>query len=50
MAAKSKGQPNQVEKFKELARDLECNDSEPAFEAKVRRIAKPKPKDKRPTK
>ncbi|MFL5297369.1 MAG: hypothetical protein ACJ798_13390 [Phenylobacterium sp.] len=42
----------QLDKFKELARELECDDDEEAFKAKLRQIAKaprepvkPKPDD-----
>jgi hypothetical protein len=31
----------QTEKFKELARELECDEDEAAFEEKVRKVAKP---------
>lgn len=33
----------QLNKFKEAARQLECNEDEAAFEDKLRRIAKVKP-------
>lgn len=34
----------QADKFRELARDLECDEDEPAFEDKVRKVATaPKP-------
>ena len=38
----------QEHKFRELARQLECDDSEAAFEAKVKAVAKPKPKATKP--
>lgn len=38
-------QPTQAEKFRKAARDLDCEDSEQAFDAKLRSIAKQKPKD-----
>jgi hypothetical protein len=41
---------SQPDKFRDLARDLECDEDEAAFEEKVRKIAnssvqQPKPKD-----
>ena len=39
----------QVEKFKEAARELETDDREEAFDAKLKKIAKaPPPKDHNP--
>lgn len=35
----------QAQKFEQAARKLDCDDSEEAFDAKPRAIAKPKPKD-----
>lgn len=32
---------DQIEKFKQAARDLECDDSEKAFDGKLKAIAKP---------
>lgn len=32
----------QVDKFKELARELECDEDEAAFKDKVRKVAAPK--------
>lgn len=48
---KTKGKP-QSERFKETARELECDDDEAAFEAIVRKIAKQKhaKKDEKPRK
>ena len=43
--AKSK-QTEQLEKFKEAARQLETDDDEARFDAKLKRIAKAKPDDK----
>ena len=38
---------SQVEKFREAARELETDDSEEAFDAKLKKIAKaPPPQDK----
>jgi hypothetical protein len=34
--------PNQVERFKEAARALECDEDEAAFDEKLKGIAKPK--------
>lgn len=33
----------QADKFRELARDLECDEDAAAFEEKVRKVVKPKP-------
>jgi hypothetical protein len=33
---------SQLHKFKQAARDLECDESEEAFERKLKKIAKPK--------
>ena len=35
--------PKQSDKFKEAAREAECDESEASFEDKLRRIAKVKP-------
>ena len=37
---------SQADKFKEAARDLECDEDEVAFEDRLRRLAKQKPKEK----
>jgi hypothetical protein len=37
---------SQLEKFKQTARDLECDESEEAFERKLKKVAKEKPADK----
>ncbi|MCW5725120.1 MAG: hypothetical protein KIS81_09185 [Maricaulaceae bacterium] len=34
---------SQTEKFKALARELECDEDEKVFDDKLRRIAQPKP-------
>lgn len=41
---------SQVEKFREAAREIETDDSEEAFDAKLKKIAEapPKPKDEKP--
>lgn len=36
----------QADKFRELARELECDEDEAAFEEKVRRVAKAPPPEK----
>lgn len=36
---------SQSERFKEAARELECDDDEAQFEAKLKRVAKAKPRD-----
>jgi hypothetical protein len=39
---------SQIDKFKEAARELETDDSEEAFDAKLKKIAKaPPPKDEK---
>lgn len=38
--------PKQIERFKQAARELGCDENEAAFEDKLRRIAKPKRKPK----
>ena len=38
----------QSEKFKDLARELECDEDEDAFKAKLRQIAKAPPQHKSP--
>lgn len=37
---------SQLDKFKQAARELECDEDEKAFERKLRQIAKEKPVDK----
>jgi hypothetical protein len=41
--AKTKQTP-QIERFREKARELECDESDKAFEAVVRKVAKTPPK------
>ncbi|MCP5340883.1 MAG: hypothetical protein H6901_01540 [Rhodobacteraceae bacterium] len=38
----------QVDKFKEIARALECDDDEAHFDAKLKKVAKVKLKDEKP--
>ncbi|MBZ9909448.1 MULTISPECIES: hypothetical protein [Mesorhizobium] len=38
----------QSQKFEQAARELGCDDSEEVFDAKLRAIAKQKPKDEHP--
>jgi hypothetical protein len=39
----------QIDKFRELARELECDDDEAVFDEKLKRIATaPKPEEKAP--
>ncbi|CAM3286056.1 hypothetical protein SPAN111604_14770 [Sphingomonas antarctica] len=41
---------SQLDKFKETARDLECDEDEDAFKAKLRKIATaPKPAPEKPS-
>lgn len=40
---------SQLERFKEAARELGADDDEAAFNAKLRKIVKPKPTDKKPS-
>lgn len=35
----------QTKKFKELARELECDEDEKVFDRKLERVAKPRPSD-----
>lgn len=39
----SKAESSQADKFRELARDLECDEDAAAFEEKVRKVASRKP-------
>ena len=39
----TKPEPSQVDKFRDLARQFECDEDEKAFEEKVRRVAKTPP-------
>ncbi len=41
-------EPNQVDKFKKSARELGADESEEAFDDKLRRISKPLPKKDKP--
>ena len=41
--------PSQPDKFAELARALECDEDEAAFDAKLREVAKHKPVPEKPT-
>jgi hypothetical protein len=38
--------PSQLDKFKQTARELECDESEEVFEQKLKKVAKEKPDDK----
>lgn len=40
--------PNQIDRFKEAARALECDEDEAAFDAKLRDVAKHKPVPEKP--
>lgn len=47
----TKAAQTQPDKFKALAKELECDDSEAAFEKAVKRVAKaPPPKETKPAK
>jgi hypothetical protein len=39
---------SQSDRFKEAARELEADDDEARFNAKLRKLVKPKPDDKKP--
>ncbi len=39
----------QIDKFKEAAREFECNESEKDFHAKLKKLVKEKPADKSPS-
>jgi hypothetical protein len=38
---------DQISRFKEAARQLECDDDEAHFDAKLKKVAKAKPKDEK---
>lgn len=38
-------EPSQIDRFREAARALECDDDEARFDAKLKKVAKAKPKD-----
>jgi hypothetical protein len=46
-ASKTEGKA-QIERFRETARELQCDESEEAFRHKLRTIARPAPKDDKP--
>ncbi|GKY86759.1 hypothetical protein [Sinisalibacter aestuarii] len=45
MGTQKKPQKSQSEKFKEAARELGTNDDEAKFDAALKKLAKPKPKE-----
>jgi hypothetical protein len=45
--ATHKDEQSQSDKFKQAARDLECDPDEARWEDKLRKVVKPKPVDKR---
>ena len=36
---------SQLDKFKQTARELECDESEEAFERRLKKVAKPSPEE-----
>jgi hypothetical protein len=40
--------PNQIDKFRELARELECDDDEAAFDERLKRLAQKRPEPEKP--
>ena len=46
MNAKKQKVESQIDKFRDMARKLECDESEKAFDEKLKRVAKEKPEDK----
>ena len=48
MRAMTKPEPAQLDKFKQAARDLECDGDEARFDERVRKIVKQKPVEARP--
>ena len=40
--------PSQLDKFKQAARELECDPDEKRWEDRLRQVAKHKPKDEKP--
>ncbi len=43
----TKLEPSQLDKFKQAARDLECDDDEARFRARVGKLVKQKPGEKK---
>jgi hypothetical protein len=50
MSSKPPKPKSQSEKFAEKARELECDDDETAFDDRLKRLAKAKPKKEAPAK
>lgn len=48
MNTKDQGKQSQLEKFKKAAREAEADEDEAAFEDKLKRIVKQKPKKENP--
>ena len=44
----TKPSQSQLNKFKDTARALECDEDEEAFKRSLRKVAKPKPKQEKP--
>jgi phage regulator Rha-like protein len=42
-------EPKQIDKFREMAKELECNESEKDFDKKLGRLVKEKPNKKSPS-
>ncbi len=49
MATLGEDSKSQSDKFKDAARELECDENEAAFEEKLKKIAKPEPVKKENT-
>jgi hypothetical protein len=46
--SKTTEKTSQIDKFKDAARDLGCDDDEASFDDKLRQVAKPKPETEKP--
>ncbi len=48
MTTNEKNPLDQLDKFKQVARDLECNEDEEAFKRSLRKVAKARPAPEKP--
>lgn len=46
--SKAATEPSQVDKFKQAARELECDEDEARWDERLRKVAKPKPEPEKP--
>lgn len=49
MMSETEGQKSQLDKFKEAARELETDENEARWEARLKKVAKHKPQPEKPT-